>query len=181
MDNAFSRWAARWRVPLGFATGIAYLILARPTVRLLTAGAAVALLGLIVRGYAAGCVDKNQSLATAGAYAYTRNPLYLGSCLVGAGFALAGNSWIVAALFGALFAIVYWPVMRREEDFLRRRFGDEYDRYARKAPFFLPTRGKAVDSARGFRWRRYRQNREYEALLGYAVAVLLLALKMILR
>ena len=85
------RWAARWRVPLGFLLGVAYLVFCRPTVKLLIAGGAVAAAGVAVRAYAAGHLAKNQSLAMSGPYAYTRNPLYLGSALMGAGFAVAGG------------------------------------------------------------------------------------------
>ncbi|HEV2493050.1 MAG TPA: isoprenylcysteine carboxylmethyltransferase family protein [Terriglobia bacterium] len=184
MGLSYSEQAARLRVPLGFALGVAYLVLAQPTLRLLGIGAAIALAGLVARGWAAGCLDKNQRLATGGPYAYTRNPLYLGSLLLGLGFAVAGGSWALGIAFLALFLLVYWPVMRREEDFLRQTFGEVYDRYAVAVPFLFPVRSKAAPTAEeggGFQWARYKRNREYQAALGYVAGVVLLVLKLALR
>lgn len=181
MDNGYAAWAARWRVPLGFALGVAYLIFCQPTLRLLVAGGGVAMLGLAVRAFAAGYLEKDQSLATGGPYAYTRNPLYLGSSLMGLGFALAGSSWVLGLAFLGLFLLVYWPVMRREEKSLRRRFGETYDRYAEAVPLFFPTLRGWRTSGETFRWERYRKNREYQAALGYVAGILFLTLKMALR
>ena len=181
MDERYAAWAARWRVPLGFALGVTYLILAQPTVRLVVAGGGVALLGLVVRAFAAGYLEKNQSLATRGPYAYTRNPLYLGSFLLGLGFSLAGASWLAGLAFLGLFLLVYWPVMRREEDALRRQFGEIYSRYAESVPLFVPTRPGMPASGEKFRWERYLKNREYEAALGYVAGMVFLLLKAAVR
>ncbi|HME00108.1 MAG TPA: isoprenylcysteine carboxylmethyltransferase family protein [Terriglobia bacterium] len=179
----YAAWAARWRVPLGFALGVAYLIFARPSVSLLIAGGAVALAGVAVRAYAAGYLKKNQRLTTSGPYARTRNPLYLGSLLIGTGFAIAGGRWILGLAFVGLFLLIYIPVMRRESDFLRREFAGFYDQYAASVPLFLPRlsawRDASTETMR-FRWDQYRRNREYEAALGYAAGIILLALKIFL-
>jgi len=187
MGSSYGDWAARSRVPLGFALGVAYLIFSQSTPRLLGAGAAIALLGLSVRAWAAGHLDKNRNLAVTGPYAYTRNPLYLGSLLMGLGFTVAGGSLALGIAFVALFALVYWPVMRREEGHLRRRFGETYDRYADVVPLLLPTRFarrrtfSSGSSGEKFRWKRYKRNREYEAAAGYLAGIVFLALKMALR
>jgi protein-S-isoprenylcysteine O-methyltransferase Ste14 len=180
MHSAYARWAARWRVPLGFTLSAAYLIFCRPTVALWLAGGAVALVGIAIRTYAAGYLAKNQSLATSGPYACTRNPLYLGSACVGGGFALAGGSWILGLALVILFVAVYWPVVRREEEFLRREFGDEYERYAQSVPLLIP-RFRCSAGGTTFQWKQYRKNREYEALLGYVGGMIFLALKVWLR
>jgi protein-S-isoprenylcysteine O-methyltransferase Ste14 len=181
MDKGYVAWAARWRVPLGFALGAAYLVISQPTWRLFAAGGGVALAGLLVRACSAGYLTKNQSLATSGPYAYTRNPLYLGSALMGLGFVLAGGSWALGLAFLVLFLGVYWPVIRREEHFLRREFGDVYDRYAEAVPLFFPRPRKAMGGGEEFRWEQYRKNREYEAALGYVAGMVFLALKIWLR
>ena len=181
MDKGYAAWAARWRVPLGFAFGVAYLVFSQPTPRLLLVGASVAFAGVLVRGYAAGSLDKNQNLAVSGPYARTRNPLYLGSLMVGAGFAVAGGSWILGLALLGLFVLIYWPVMRREEEFLRARFGETYECYARAVPFFFPALRAKTPDGEPFRWERYRQNREYQAALGFVAVVALLAIKMMLR
>lgn len=180
MHSAYARWASRWRVPLGFLLGVAYLFFCRPTVKLLIAGGAVAAAGLAIRAYAAGHLAKNQTLAMSGPYAWTRNPLYLGSALMGAGFALAGGNWILALACVVLFAAVYWPVIRREEEYLRREFGEVYDHYAQRVPLFLP-RFRWPAGGESFEWKRYRKNHEYEAFLGYLAIMIFLAFKVCLR
>src|SRR5207248_4163864 len=119
-----------------------------------------------LRGWAAGCLEKNLSLTTSGPYTYTRNPLYLGSLLMGTGFALAGRSWPPGIGFLALFILVYWPVIRREEAGLRQQFGETYRRYAGQVPLLFPLRFGAPRRNPPFRWTQYRKNREYEAALG---------------
>jgi len=181
MNSGYAAWAARWRVPLGFGLGVAFLVFAQPTPRFLAAGAIVALVGLIVRAYAAGCLDKNRSLAVSGPYAYTRNPLYLGSSIMGCGFAIAGHSWPLGLGFIVLFVAVYWPVMLREEEFLHQQFGETYDRYAQAVPFFLPTGRHAPASGESFQWTLYRKNREYQASAGFTAGIVFLVLKMMLN
>jgi protein-S-isoprenylcysteine O-methyltransferase Ste14 len=180
MDSAYAAWAARWRVPLGFLLGVAYLVFCRPTVQLLVAGGAVAAAGLALRAFAAGHLAKNQNLAVSGPYACTRNPLYLGSALMGAGFAVAGGNWILALACLVFFAVIYWPVIRREEDYLRRTFGEDYDRYAQRVPLFFPRLGRPAGVAK-FQWKQYRKNREYEAFLGYLAIMIFLALRIALH
>ncbi|HET9179428.1 MAG TPA: methyltransferase [Terriglobia bacterium] len=181
MDHDFSAFVARWRVPFGFALGIAYLVFAQPTLPLLISGSLVALAGLGIRAFAAGHVEKDQSLATGGPYAYTRNPLYLGSLLIGLGLVLAGAQWALGVVFLIFFLVVYGPVMRREERNLRRRFGQEFENYSAAVPLFFPLRRRLKPSRTKFEWKRYRRNREYEAALGYLAGVIFLAAKMLLR
>src|SRR5882672_9355171 len=94
-NNHMAGWsqiARRIRVPLGFLFAVLYFWLARPSWQSLMAGAILVVPGLLIRALASGHVRKNESLATSGPYAYTRNPLYLGSLLIGVGFALAARS-----------------------------------------------------------------------------------------
>lgn len=166
---------------MGFALGIAYLVFAQPTVPLLAGGALVALGGLGIRAYAAGYLEKNRSLATSGPYAYTRNPLYLGSLLIGLGLVIAGGLWWLALIFVCFFVFVYGPVMRREEAGLREQYGPKYEAYAAAVPLFFPYRKPVEASGGKFQWQRYRRNREYEAALGYLAGILFLILKILLR
>jgi protein-S-isoprenylcysteine O-methyltransferase Ste14 len=180
MGSAYATWAARWRVPLGFLLGFAYLFFSRPTVKMLIAGGTVAAAGLALRAYAAGHLAKNQKLTMSGPYAYTRHPLYLGSALIGAGFAVAGGRWTLALAGAILFTAIYWPVIRREEEHLRGEFGEVYDGYAQRVPLFLP-RFRRPAGGEKFQWMRYRKNREYEAFLGYLAVMIFLACKIWLR
>jgi protein-S-isoprenylcysteine O-methyltransferase Ste14 len=181
MGDGLGSWAARWRVPLGFALGITYLIYSQPSGRLLLVGGSVALAGLALRAFAAGCLDKNSALAIGGPYAYTRNPLYLGSFIMGLGFSITCRSWILTGVFVALYLLVYSLVMRREEAYLRQQFGEAYARYAARVPVFFPTLRAVPAAAGAFRWKQYLKNREYEAALGYVGALVFLFLKFKLR
>jgi len=187
MGKDYAAWAARWRVPLGFALAIALVIFSQPTDRLLMSGGGVAFLGLVLRGLAAGYLEKGRKLASCGPYRYTRNPLYLGSFLIGLGFAMAAASWLLGLAFLIFFLLIYAPVMRREEGELRRQFGEEYERYAGSVPLFFPSfvsraeRQPTISAGENFQWKRYRHNREYEAALGYLVGLVFLAAKLKLR
>jgi protein-S-isoprenylcysteine O-methyltransferase Ste14 len=169
----------RWRVRVGYPVALIYVLLARPGVWSMVAGAAIAAAGLFIRARAAGHLRKHEALSTTGPYAYTRNPLYFGSALLAAGFLVAGRSWIAALVVGAYFASFYTGVMRREERELRAHYGTAFDHYASRVPLFWP-RLTAADSGRsGFSWEIYRRNREYQAALGTCAGLLLLWGKMI--
>ena len=176
-------WIQRWRVPLGFACGAIFLFLAKPTSRALLIGAGVSVAGVAVRAWAAGHIRKNAQLATSGPYAYTRNPLYLGSFLLGLGFTIASGRWVLALLFAALFLGIYFPVMRVEASTMAELFGNEYEAYKRAVPLFRPRftayRQDQSETVR-FDAGLYRRYREYRATLGLVVAWGLLLAKMYL-
>ena len=175
------RVARRIRVPLGFAFAGLYLWLARPTWRFLALGSVLVLPGLLVRALASGHVRKNEALATSGPYAYTRNPLYLGSLLIGIGFSVAARSWWVGAVLILMFFAIYIPVIRDEEGFLRQKF-PEFEDYARRVPRMLPrlTAARSGADAGGFSMKLYLKHREWNALLGSLLLVGALIFKMIL-
>lgn len=173
-------WVQRWRVPLGFICGALFVALARPRPLTLAAGGAVALLGLALRAWAAGHIRKNSALATSGPYAHTRNPLYLGSFLLGLGFTIAAGQIIPGLLFVALFLGIYLPVMRVEAATLARLFDEDYERYARDVPLFFPRLAPYRDEKTAgakFDAELYLRYREYQAAIGLVAAWGLLALK----
>jgi hypothetical protein len=135
--------------------------------------------GLWLRAYASGYVKKNQELTTTGPYAFTRNPLYLGSTLMAAGFAVALLSWPVALLLAVFFLVIYVPVIASEERFLRATFPG-FDEYCRRVPRFFPRFGPGSepkdDRSGHFAWALYLKHREYNALLGVLLLYLSLAL-----
>ena len=178
----------RWRVPLGFLCAAAFMLLARPRRETLAVGGAIALVGLLVRAWAAGHIRKNAALATSGPYAHTRNPLYLGSFILGLGFTVAASSslWLfalLATLFASLFLGIYLPVMRVEAATLAELFGEDYRRYAGAVPLFLPRLAPYRDATRDaakpekFDAGLYMRYREYQAALGLLLAWGALALK----
>lgn len=172
-------WIQRWRVPLGFACAGIFMFLAKPRPATLAVGAVVSLLGLGLRGWAAGHIRKNDALATSGPYAYTRNPLYLGSFLLGLGFTIAAARWPLALLFVALFLGIYFPVMRVEASTLIKLFGESYRQYAREVPLFLPrlTGYRNDVNEHRFNTQLYLRYREYRAGLGLLIGWGVLVLK----
>lgn len=176
----WSRVARRIRVPLGFMFAVFYFVLARPAWRWLAAGAVFVVTGLLVRALASGHVRKNEALARSGPYAYTRNPLYFGSLLIGIGFAVAARSWWVGAVLVIMFFAIYLPVIRSEEEFLRGKF-PEFEEYARQVPRMWPrlTAGDGGDGG-GFSFDLYMKHREYNALLGALAMAAALVAKIVL-
>ena len=169
----------RWRVPLGFACAVIFFALGRPRPLTLLIGAVVALPGLALRAWATGHLRKNDELATTGPYAYTRNPLYLGSFIIGLGFTIAAGRWVLSWVFLALFVGIYVPVMRVESQALATLFGDRYRDYRSNVPVFLPRLSPYLSDRANARFdsNLYRRYREYRAALGLLVAWVLLAMK----
>jgi hypothetical protein len=185
---SWQRVARRIRVPLGFLTAALYLFelwRRAPLPAAMAWSLALVLPGLWLRGYAAGYVKKNRELTVTGPYAHTRNPLYLGSMLIAAGFALALLSWPVALVLAVGFAVIYIPVIASEERFLRATF-PEFDAYCRRVPRVLPRLTPAspqseadpsLPAARpaqpgSFSLTLYLRHREYNASMGAAVLYL---------
>jgi protein-S-isoprenylcysteine O-methyltransferase Ste14 len=158
-----------------------FLWFAHPNEARLWVGAGVAILGLLIRGWAAGTIRKEEELTTSGPYAFTRNPLYLGSLLIGLGVTWAGGGWLWPAVFLVFFGLVYTTTMRGEARLLTELFGARYRDYAANVPAFVPRptpyRAPEPDSAGGFGMSRYARNREWEALLGVITGFALLASK----
>ncbi len=176
------RIARRIRVPLGFAFAAVFLVFARPSVEGLLASLLLVAPGLALRAYASGYVRKNQELATTGPYAYTRNPLYLGSMLIAFGFAGASeNVWLVG-LLAVLFFAIYLPTIQSEEQFLRARFAG-FEVYARAVPRLLPRLTPASRSGEGGGFSRalYWAHREYNSLIGAAAIYAALLLRLVLK
>jgi Phospholipid methyltransferase len=170
----YSEVAKRLRLPLGFLLGITYLILARPTPLTLAVGGTIALIGVIVRGWASGHISKNERLATTGPYAHTRNPLYFGSFLIAAGFAIAAH-WALLLLVVAFFVLIYAPTMQREMANIAGRFPDAYEAYLANVPAFVPraTPWKAThpEDQGGFSFDLYMKHGEWKAALTYLIVM----------
>ena len=169
----------RWRVPLGFLCAALFILFAKPRPVTLALGAPISLLGLLLRAWASGHLRKNDALATNGPYAHTRNPLYLGSFIMGLGFTIASGRWWLGALFVALFLGIYLPVMRVESATLTRLFGERFEAYAAAVPMFVPrvTPYRGAQNESGFDQKLYLRYREYRAALGLLFAWGLLVFK----
>lgn len=175
---SWSRIARRGRVPLGFAFAALYFWLAKPVAISLLFGAAFVIPGLMIRAFASGHVEKNQRLATSGPYAYTRNPLYLGSLTIGIGFSIAARSVWLAVILVLMFVTIYLPVIRAEETYLAEHF-PEFAEYARRVPRLMPDPRPAIRTDGSYSWNLYRKHREYNATLGAMAMMAALVAKMI--
>jgi protein-S-isoprenylcysteine O-methyltransferase Ste14 len=176
-------WIARWqkvarriRVPLGFVAAALYLFelwRRAPLPAAVAWSLALVLPGLWLRGYAAGYVKKNRELTQTGPYSHTRNPLYLGSMLMAAGFAVALLSWPVALALTVGFLVIYVPVIASEERFLRATFPD-FEAYCRRVPRLIPrlTGAKTSTDSGNFSFALYLRHREYNAAMGAALLYL---------
>lgn len=176
---------ARWRVFMGFAAGAAFLFLSHVSSwPRASAGLLVAFLGLMLRGWAAGYLEKGKRLAQDGPYAWVRHPLYAGSFLMALGFCLAGTgavpvaSVILWSVFLLLFVGIYPQRIKGEEQTLEKYFGDAWRTFTSRNHRFLPSvhpfRRPEADS---FTWARYLKNKEYNAAVGWTAGATVVLVK----
>ena len=177
MAIEFSRLLQRIRVTAGYVFAVLFIVFCRPNRELLAAGAAVAFLGLLLRGWACGHLRKISELDTSGPYAYTRNPLYLGSFLVTVGFAVSSGVWWLALLSIIFFLGIYLPVMNVEKNELEETLGDDYRVYAAGVPVFVPRLTAWGHSERRFDFQLYLKHGEYFAAIGVALTLAILVVK----
>jgi protein-S-isoprenylcysteine O-methyltransferase Ste14 len=173
-------WIQRWRVPFGFIFAVVFIVFSRPTTTTLLIGFPISLIGLAIRAWASGHIRKNSALAVSGPYAFTRNPLYLGSFFLGLGATVATGRWWLGVFFVILFFGIYLPVMRVEESELTAIFGNEFRDYARAIPLFFPRLTRFEKSETRFDSQLYFRYREYRAAIGLVIGFALLVLKAIL-
>jgi protein-S-isoprenylcysteine O-methyltransferase Ste14 len=166
---------------LGFLFAAGYLVIAKPSsIVLYGLCLACVILGCALRSWAAGYLLKGKRVAVGGPYAYIRNPLYVGSFIIGVGFVAALWRWPLpwpeltlgfAFLLG--FGVVYRAKTLAEEGELVANLGEPYRIYAQQVPAFLPTRGHVQGlGEQRFSSELYQRNREWECILG-SIAVLI--------
>jgi protein-S-isoprenylcysteine O-methyltransferase Ste14 len=166
----YADFVQRLRVACGFLLLVTFAWLASPSLSSLAIGLPVSLIGLAIRAWAAGHLEKNQQLTTGGPYSYARNPLYMGTLLTALGIVIASRSFVLTIVFLVAFLLIYLPVIELEEQHLRTLFLD-YESYAAKVHRLLPV-SKWPGPSRPFSWALYRRNKEYKAALGFLVALL---------
>jgi protein-S-isoprenylcysteine O-methyltransferase Ste14 len=163
-----ARSLARYRVRLGMLAAVVAFWVARPTLRSLAVGATVACVGQALRLWAAGHLEKGREVTASGPYRLTRHPLYVGSSIMGIGFAIASASVAVALLIAVYMMVTVSAAIRSEESHLTEKFGEAYPEYRD---------GRTPDVSRRFSLRRARANREYRSIAGLGAALALLLLK----
>ncbi len=183
LARAWARLAvalARRRVTLGFVVGIVALVLARPSWTSLLIGLSIALVGEALRLWAAGHLEKSREVTQSGPYALMRHPLYVGSSMIGAGFAIATWHPVVIAMATLYLCTTIPAAIRAEEAHLREKFGEAYDAYAHRATdLSAEAFAEAEPLARSFSVRRALYNREHHTLVGLLAVGVLLALKVV--
>ena len=169
---------ARVRVPVGFLASVAALWLAHPTWSSIAAGSWLAVAGEAIRVWASGHLEKGREVTTSGPYRFTGHPLYLGSTLIGIGFAIPVNmvknvteqshSVAVGVIAALYLGLTLGAAVHSEEAGLRAKFGSEYVEYRA---------GRAPDDSRPFSLARAFRNREHRAVAGLVAVLILFALK----
>jgi protein-S-isoprenylcysteine O-methyltransferase Ste14 len=177
MSSTFPKLLQRIRVPSGFVVAIVYFVFSRPTPTVLGIGLGIALVGVLIRAWASGHLRKSKELDVSGPYAYTRNPLYLGTFIIALGFGIASGSWWLALLAAIYIGGIYLPVMNVEASVLESRLGEEYREYAANVPILIPRPTRWKKSDRRFDFQLYLKNGEYNASIGLAAAATFLAVK----
>jgi protein-S-isoprenylcysteine O-methyltransferase Ste14 len=178
MKASWEKIAQKIRVPVG-RLGVITLLFMHPNTESLVIGGAIAGLGALLRIWAAGYIEKGKALATAGPYSRTRNPLYLGSLIMGSGVLVAGRIYWFLLPFVILYLLLYIPVMKREEQELHQGYGDSFLAYAGRVPMFFPRLSPAEGEPSAFLWSRVKRNREHRHLLALLIAGIFLIAKSI--
>jgi len=126
------------RIPL-FIGAFLLVIFAKPHFPGTAIGIMLILAGELIRIWAAGHLQKNEILTVTGPYAHVKNPLYIGTILITAGFCiLADNIYLLAAVTFA-FCFHYIPYKKRiEGDRLKKIFGSQFEDYDQKVPDYIP-------------------------------------------
>jgi len=170
--------AQRTRVPAGTVLGIIFILFMHPSSRSLLIGGVVAMAGGMLRLWAAGHIEKGKVLTQGGPYAFTRNPLYLGSFFMALGIILAGQTYWLLLPFGVFFGAFYFPVIKAEEQELLNGYGDQFVEYSARVPLFIPGLRKSGPSSSTFQWSRVIRNREHRTIAGLILAETVLVLFM---
>jgi protein-S-isoprenylcysteine O-methyltransferase Ste14 len=181
--TSWKKLAQKTRVPIGTFLGVLFLLWMAwvpPSPRSLEIGSTVALGGALLRLWAAGHIEKGRVLAQGGPYAYTRNPLYLGSFIMASGILIAGQGYWLLLPFGIFFIGFYLPVMRAEEQDLFQAFGKEFIEYSGRVPLFFPCRRTRGCTSSVFLWSRVRKNREHRNLTSLVIVEAILILRFLI-
>jgi protein-S-isoprenylcysteine O-methyltransferase Ste14 len=152
----------KYRSFIGFLCLIAILWLATPTSWSIFAGFLLMMAGMFFRAWSSGYINKDRELATHGPYSLTRNPLYFGSLILGSGIAVASNNMITYLIFAVYYSTFFTFLIAIEMKRMRKRFGQQYDAWAREANLFFPKIKKI--SKFDFNIAFYMKNREYRVL-----------------
>ena len=166
MEDKRTTWQRKTRrVPL-FIGAFLLVIFAKPQFPGIWIGMFFVFLGEVIRIWAAGHLQKNEVMTVTGPYAHVKNPLYIGSIFITAGFCMmADNIYLLAAAF-FMFCFHYIPYKKRVEgDRLKKIFGSQYEDYDAKVPDYLPRWTPYSKEKASWQFRCFIENSEEGILL----------------
>jgi len=132
-------------------------------------------LGESIRVWAAGHLQKNETLTVTGPYAYVKNPLYIGTILITVGFCILADNIYLLAAATLIFCFHYIPYKKRMEgDRLKKIFGNQYEDYDQKVPEYLPRWKRYSDKSVPWQFRCFIENSEVGILLIILAGILLI-------
>lgn len=183
--ESLSRIISKNRIILSFAGTVLFIYFATPTRATIIAGIPLILIGEIMRTWSSGYIKKNEVLSQSGPYALTRNPLYLGTFLIGAGFSIMTNRIILICIYLVIFFFIYKLTIQSEEKLLSAKFGDTYFKYKQRVPVFFPIKPSCFRSSSWktssglFDWRLVIKHREYHTWIGIIAGIIIFVGKLV--
>jgi len=154
------RKLGKYRLPYSYLMALLAIVFAHKP--LIYYGLILIAIGTAIRFWAAGHIEKNRQLSQSGPYAFTRNPLYLGSFLGALGAFILGNEFLLALIMVVTFALFYGSVIASEEEYLSGVYGEEFTNYKRSVPVFLPRPTPRKSTSEGkFSWAQAVLNNEH--------------------
>ena len=170
----------KWRVRVSLLFVILAIVLAKPEIWAILVGVGLTIIGLGIRTWACGHLEKEKELTTSGPYRYTRNPLYFGNLLIGLGIVIASQSWWVLGCAFVVFVIFYPVIILSEKQKMEGLFPIEYATYKKHVPLFFPIYFSTWPHQDiRFHWGKYKKNKELRAIIGSALVWLLLTAKLL--
>ena len=162
------------RVPL-FIGALLLVIFAKPNFPGVIVGIILIIIGEGIRIWAAGHLQKNETLTVTGPYAYVKNPLYMGSILITTGFCILADNIYLLAAATFIFCFHYIPYKKKVEgDRLKKIFGSPFEDYDQKVPDYLPRRTPYSSQKNPWRFGNLIENSEEGILMIIVVGILLI-------
>ena len=170
----------RWRVRTGSLAAAAAIILSKPSFRSVIIGFFISVLGLFLRAWACGHIQKEKKLSMSGPYRHTRNPLYFGNLIIGVGVTAGAHSWWVFGIFCLYFFLFYPVIIDVEKQKMESLFPSQYQIF-KQVPLLMPSlRPQISEEKKAFKWSLYANNKEYRAFIGVMIFWAALIFKIII-
>ncbi|MFH1541303.1 MAG: isoprenylcysteine carboxylmethyltransferase family protein [Elusimicrobiota bacterium] len=151
---------------LAFLFAIAVVYFGVKSEKILYLGVVLIFFGEIIRIWSAGYIRKNKVLSIVGPYQFIRNPLYIGSLIIGAGFGVFIGNFIILVLIIVVFLLIYTLKINSEEKKLTEIFGEKYLTYKKNVNRWIPRLSPYENEREKFDIRlSIFKNKEYNTVL----------------